>query len=184
MVDKKQLIICVESNEQAKIDATYINAILKEYYEISRNVLISYVYLDGKNNYNHKKIETKIKKFVTDYTKMNKDGKSITIYILDKDKHTSNPECSKFVKDVEQYCLATNREVVWFVEIIEHVMHGKIIRKQEKKNKVNNFIKGNQIKDIDIIKLSSRQANANKTSNVMIVFDKYLKRKNCVELLN
>ena len=52
----KQLIFVVEANESNKSDSIYIKTFIDYYYKIEKNIVINYVYMNGKNNYNKTKI--------------------------------------------------------------------------------------------------------------------------------
>jgi len=64
--EHKQIILCVESTEKAKVDSLYIDEILKYFFDIG-NDKITYVYLGGKFNYNNEKTKKKIREKIKTY---------------------------------------------------------------------------------------------------------------------
>ena len=51
----KLLIVCVESNKNAKTDAAYIEKAIKEYYVINNDVKLSFIFMNSKSEYRKQK---------------------------------------------------------------------------------------------------------------------------------
>lgn len=149
----------------------YVNEALKHFYNIDNKIKISPVYLGGKSNYNHRKIEGEIKKMIKSYSQTN--GNSIVFYFIDKDQFDSSYEDKKFLSDVQKYCEINNIELVYFVRDVENVFLGKQIEAASKTKAAINFIRKNAIVSVAMKTLSNEVGKIG-TSNLLCILDKYL----------
>ena len=167
-----QIILCVEASKQAQTDAVYIKDTIYRFYDIDRTIKLSFVYMNGKTNYSSKSVQNTINKLSKDY----KNGESIVVYCVDLDKYESNPVQEKENNDIKEYVAKNKYEMAWFCHDIEEVYTGKSIDKSQKKDTAIEFKKKKKIVEIDAQKLMAKRRNKG-TSNILLVTDKYLKRK-------
>ena len=171
-----QLIICVETNENAKTDYYYIKSILNKYFSVGANK-ISFIYMDGKYNYRNGKVLSKIKERINSF-KASNSGKSYVIYVFDKDNNYINAQDSNFESVIINYCNDKNYHLVWFVKTIEDVLWGKLVKKQDKLIKAQQFQLKKQIDNVEISKLSAKNnVNARHKSNILTVLNKFTEIK-------
>ncbi|MBR4781945.1 MAG: hypothetical protein IK014_11405 [Lachnospiraceae bacterium] len=168
----KQIILCVEASKQAETDAIYIKDTINRFYDIDRTIKLSFVYMNGKTNYDSKSVQNTINKFSRDY----KNGKSIVIYYVDLDKYESNPAQAKENNAIKEYVAKNKYEMVWFCHDIEEVYLGESIDKKQKKNTAIEFRKKEKIVEVDAQRLMAKRRSKG-NSNILLVMDKYLKRK-------
>lgn len=176
-MSNKQLVLCLETSDKDKSDWFYINAILEQYYDISKT-RISYVYMNGKNNYNNKRILKEIKSYTLQFKT---SGSTNVVYLFDKDLNNTRYEDKQFVINVTNYCQNNNYELIWFVKTIEEVMWGKKIHKNDKTKKAMEFVKKNKVLEVNEKKLLFLESvNTKGNSNIMTVLNKfdYIKKTN------
>lgn len=167
-----QIIIVLETNSKDGSDSYYVKAILDRFYQVRGGAKISYVYLNGKGNYD--KINKKTKILINKY-----QGESKVLFFVDVDCPNINYDQKIMNKEIEKYCNNINCELVWFKRNIEEVLTGYLIN-DDKCNRARNYLKNNEIDNlkegclskIDYLNL------LNKESNVLTILDKYLKRLN------
>lgn len=166
-----QLIFCVETSKNAKTDVSYINAVLGKYYNVGENK-ITYVYMNGKYNYNHDDTIKDIENMIKDY-QVGGGGESYVIYVCDKDLNTQDPRDNAFVKDLKKYCKANGYKLIWFVKTIEDVMWSEIIKKNKKK-KAEQFLSQNRIDKVKKSHLSAGpNVNAPGKSNILHILNSF-----------
>ena len=168
-----QIILCVEADKKAETDAIYIKGTIYQFFEIDRSVKLSIIYMNGKTNYASKSVRGKINQLIKDY----KNGQSVVIYCVDLDKYESNPVQAKENEDIREFVAKNNYEMVWFCHDIEEVYLGSSIEKRTKKDAAIDFRKKGLISKVDSKKLLS-EMEIKGTSNLLLVLDKFLKRKN------
>ncbi|MGV2392986.1 UNVERIFIED_CONTAM: hypothetical protein O8I53_08480 [Campylobacter lari] len=101
----KQIIIVTETNDKAKIDSSYIDALIKLRYNIGNNeTKLQYRYMDGKYKYNNKKLITDINKLINN----NKKYENYVIYCFDTDRIDINHDEKIMFEKVEKFCLENN----------------------------------------------------------------------------
>ena len=164
--------MCVEADKQAQTDAIYIKDTIVRFYEIDRSVKLSFIYMNGKSNYNSKGVQGKINQLSKDY----KNGPSVAVYCIDLDKYESNSAQLKENEEIKEYIAKNKYEMVWFCHDIEEVYLGESVIKKMKASTAIAFKKKEQILKVDAQKLMSCLCNKG-TSNLLLVLDKYLKRK-------
>lgn len=175
-----QLVFCVETTNSAKTDRTYMNCIIDYHFprlRASESIKISYIHLCGKTNFDKRSIEKVILELTKNYQKFS-GGSSEIFYVLDKDNFTINPQDASFVKRVEQHCSCTNRNLIWFVKDIEHVLVGRQISNGEKKKVSLDFSRLNQITSISKEVLSVKDPKSDGTSNVIAIINDVLEKYN------
>lgn len=164
-----QLILVVETNRKADIDVGYLNEIIHYYYDLKNEVSIKYIYMEGKHNYNQRRVEKEIKRYCSMYS-----GKSHVIYVFDRDQHYKDIRDENFINDVCNYCDQEGYEIIWFVRNIEDVLHKKHVESNKKKEAMIAFKRTKQIQKVEARNLSSPNPRQSKTSNILYVFDKYI----------
>lgn len=170
MSNNIQLILCVESNNQARTDYFYIQSVLDYFYSIKENKL-SYLFLGSKHKYNSKKTIKDIKKRTKDFAQ-SANRKSIVIYFLDKDYNNLRTEDKNFIEVVEKYCLDNEYLLVWFVKNIEEVMLNKEEPNKTKIKKAQTFYRKELIKLIDVDRLSApNDVNTAGKSNILTILN-------------
>ena len=94
--------------------------------------------------------------------KVNSDEQKIKIKV--------NPDDVEFAKN-------NGYDIIWFYEDIDQVYLRNSVVQSEKTKKAKQFVSHNRIDDVSAIDLSQIVISRNKSSNILVVIDKYLKRK-------
>lgn len=168
----KQCIFVVETTRKANIDVGYLNEIIHHYYQLNKEIVINYVYMEGKYNYNHTRVVREIKQFQKRF-----QGETNVFYVFDKDQHAIYAKDEVFQKDVIQYCKSHQYHLIWFVRNIEHVLLQRIIKGHDKKKEMDRFKRNHMIQMIDSTSLCNPNPCKEKTSNILYILDKQLVRK-------
>ena len=167
-----QVIRVMETNEEAQTDLVYVDFVCKKYYS-QQNVTYSDVFLGGKQNYSNKKIKNHILNLI----KMNsKYGQSVVVYFIDSDQDNLNFKMGSRGKNIIEYCLENGYELVFFVSTIEHVFWKKKVDDKDKKEYSIKFINEKQCDNTSVYDLKKQDPH-NMETNIMLVLDKYLKKK-------
>ena len=170
-----QLIFAVESDKKSKSDWIYIKDTIDYFYQYDlAHVKLSPIYMHGKGNYKIK--EREIRKLVSQYASMTKTNESRVIYCFDCDDYDMKKEDADFLSDAQQYCERRGYDFVWFCKDIECVYVGRKVEDSQKTKEAALFKKKKAVRNIKVNRLSVDEYQAN-TSNIMKIFDKYLKRK-------
>lgn len=175
----KQLIFCVETNKKAKTDYIYLSATINNLYVYDRaNVRFSPVYMDGKGNYNSKRVVSEIASLKRKYLVTSPDNATKVFYCFDCDHYDSKSDDAAFLQEAQNYCLQNSCEFIWFCRDIEHVYLGKQIPDHDKRNEAIKFKKREHaaMEQIDLIKMSKSKFQPG-CSNILCILDKYLIRK-------
>ncbi len=167
-----QLILCVETNKKADTDSKYIFETIRYYYNVDNSVKLSKIYMGTKTKYNSKEVLKQIKQKKSMFS----HGSSMVIYCIDTDQYEKNPNHKKEYDEIQKYCEHENYEMVWFCHDVEEVFIGYKVSDSDKTKKAAEFVKKNIVKNFNYKKLSSDKLIKN-TSNMLLVFDKYLQRK-------
>lgn len=167
----KQLLFCVETNQQTRTDQIYISETIKHYYRHRNDIKIHYIYLNGKGNYNKPGIVKSIAGYIRQYTP---NGPTIVLYCIDTDRYDMDPQQQKELVEIVEYCKAKEYELIWFCRDIEDVYWGEQISNENKKKKAAQFRSGNHIRDITESTLR-KHIYARHYSNILDVLDKHLK---------
>lgn len=167
-----QLILCVETNKKADTDSKYIFETIRYYYNVDNSVKLSKIYMGTKTKYNSKEVLKEIKQKKSMFS----HGSNMVIYCIDTDQYEKNPNHKKEYDEIQKYCEHENYEMVWFCHDVEEVFIGYKVSDSDKTKKAAEFVKKNIVKNVNYKKLSSDKLIKN-TSNMLLVFDKYLQRK-------
>ncbi len=162
-----QLIFVVEASKESKSDYYYISETLRKYYDTLGHKLTP-IYLNGKGNYNKKQSE--IRKNISKYHGMSKVIICYDIDDLNKSSYSLNQNIVLFAKN-------NGYDTIWFYRDIEEVFLRKNVSQYEKIEKAIQFVAHNKIDNVDEIDLSQTIISRNKSSNILIVLDHYLKRR-------
>lgn len=117
-----QFIFVVETNESAQTDKVYISYLLKGLYGdyFSNNSQYAYkysfVYMEGKRNFNKKHIKTQISALKNEY-----HSKSSVIYVIDTDNPTN--ENKTLNENILKYCELNNYKLIYFAHNIENIFY-------------------------------------------------------------
>ena len=168
---RRQLVFCFETNNRAGTDYVYVKDTLERFYELDKLEPIKPIYMGGKQKYNSKDIEKKIKSLTKDYP-----GKIKIFYCIDTDHIDTNPVQVKEFKNISDYCNAHGYEMIWFCRDIEEVYLGSSVPDKEKVSKAKTFRTGKGIDKVSKNRLDGKEPHAG-TSNILRVLDKYLTRK-------
>ena len=163
----KQIIFVVETNHQCESDKIYLNFLIKRFYASPMGCKIQWVLMDGNANY---RSETVIRD-TNDYLSMNRPGFNEIIYVLDEDVTAKQ---KRLVKEIKDYCVSKGYRTILFNTSIEHVLLGQRVSKR-KQEKALEFIGTDKIADMRS-RLECPEPGLGQ-SNVLMVLDKYLKRK-------
>ena len=169
----RQVILCVETNKQANTDVGYIDAVIKQLYQIGTEIKLQYKYFNGKGGYNAPKLLKEIKK---DIAALKGGSSSEVIYCIDTDKYDSAAEVQKLNADIENFCHQNGYRFIWFCRDVEEVFLHTKVDDSKKKEAVAKFKVGNGLGQANEQTLSARSM-ARKQSNMLIVLDQVLKRK-------
>ena len=169
----RQVILCVETNKQANTDVGYIDAVIKQLYQIGTEIKLQYKYFNGKGGYNAHKLLKEIKK---DIAALKGGSSSEVIYCIDTDKYDSDAEVQKLNADIENFCHQNGYRFIWFCRDVEEVFLHTKVDDSKKKEAVAKFKVGNGLGQANEQTLSARSM-ARKQSNMLIVLDQVLKRK-------
>ena len=169
----RQVILCVETNKQANTDVGYIDAVIKQLYQIGTEIKLQYKYFNGKGGYNAPKLLKEIKK---DIAALKGGSSSEVIYCIDTDKYDSDAEVQKLNADIENFCHQNGYGFIWFCRDVEEVFLHKAVDDSKKKEAVAKFKAGNDLGQATEQTLSA-SSMARKKSNMLLVLDKVLNRK-------
>ena len=164
-----QLIFIVEANNDSQSDYLYISETVKKYYNVLGHKLTP-VYLEGKGNYNKKKKKEEINKNIAKY-----DGPTHVFMCYDIDNqnkptYSLNPLIEKYAED-------NGYELIWFYEDIEQVYLGESVSNNVKTLKAKQFVAHKLIDGVQIISLNQTTKSRKKSSNILLILDKYLEKK-------
>lgn len=174
----RQLIFCVETNKKSKTDYIYLKSTIDKLYRYDpANTKLSPVYMDGKGNYNSKRVAKDIKTLERKYNSTAPDNQSYVFYCFDCDEYDRNQNDMDFLQKTKEYCRQNSYEFIWFCRDIEHVYLGRQVSSHDKRNEAINFKKQ---EDKNISRLSLENMNRSSfqpgCSNVLLILDKYLDR--------
>ena len=128
--------------------------------------------MNSKSRYNSKDVVREIAKKEKEFVL----GDTHVIYFIDTDQYERNPEHEREWKEISRFCENNGFDLVWFCHDVEEVFIGYKVSDSDKTKKAAEFVKKNIVKNVNYKKLSSDKLIKN-TSNMLLVFDKYLQRK-------
>ncbi len=167
-----QIIICVEADKRSRTDNNYINQTLRHYYEITNDININYINMGGKSKYNSREVSKKINELSSDY----KLGETSVVYCIDTDSFETNNTQKKELDDITAFAEKNGYDLVLFCHDVEEVYWGQHVHDDNKKDTAVRFVKNKEICNVDPKRLMSDKLSKCH-SNVLNIFDKYLKRK-------
>ena len=92
-----QLIFCVETNKKCKSDYIYIKNTIDRFYSLDQAwIKLSFIYMDGKGNYDTLKNWKNIDRKIHDYSASSKSNHSKVIFCFDCDDYDTKSEDKKF----------------------------------------------------------------------------------------
>lgn len=166
----KQLLFCLETNEQAATDWVYISETISKYYQVSNQVKLSQVFMNAKMRYNSKDVLKKIAKKKTDYSL----GDTHVIYCIDVDDFESNPDHVREYDEIKEFCNRNSYDFIWFCHDVEDVYLKKRISKHEKTKEAAAFRTKKGIESVEKTALISTNSHKCHSSNILLILDKYL----------
>ena len=169
-----QIILCVEADKRAATDNIYVKETINRFYTYGNDRKISFVNMGGKSNYNSSKVISAINRFKIDY----KIGRTVVIYCVDLDRIELNSDQIKENKAIEEFTVGNQYELVWFCHDVEEVYVGRSIDKSIKTKTAVSFKTKGEINKVKENKLDA-ETKITGRSNILIVLDKYLSRKDC-----
>lgn len=165
---KKQILFCVETNQNSDTDWVYIDETLRHYYPRKNEISTKPVYMDGKNKYRTsgvvKEIARKTKMF---------NGITEVILCIDTDTKDVNPVQQKYFNEVKQYCIEHNYRFIWFNRDVEEVYWKKHVSDKDKVQYAKKFRSQEKIKRCKDVDLKDSNCNRYK-SNILTVLDEVL----------
>ena len=170
----KLLILCVETNKKAKTDDGYIDTVLKYLYRVDSSVKLKYKYFNGKGGYNSSKV---IKDITKDIGALKNNSSWDVVYFIDTDNYDSDSETSGLNEKVQEFCLKNGYKFVWFCRNIEEVFLHKKVDDANKIVSMGKFMAEKGLGKATLSSLSSKTMSA-KRSNILLVMDEILERKN------
>ncbi len=175
-----QLIFCVETNKKCKSDYIYIKNTIDRFYSLDQAwIKLSFIYMDGKGNYDTLKNWKNIDRKIHDYSASSKSNHSKVIFCFDCDDYDTKSEDKKFLDNAKRYCEENGYDFVWFCKEIESVYLERRVSDGEKKKQAELFQRKCLIKDVNEQNLRA-ELYRDKHSNLCIVLDKYLKTNSIV----
>lgn len=172
-----QLILCLETNKQTNSDLIYINSTIKHFYkELPTSIKISKVYMNGKYNYNSRKVKREIENLSKQYGVTSKLNKSVVIFCFDCDEYDIKNEDRIFLSEAKAYCLKKDYRFVWFCKEIEQVFLHERVPDNEKKKCAEVFQRKHQIEQVDFHCLEANEYQIYK-SNLALVLDEFIQRE-------
>ena len=139
------LVFVVETKETNDSDKMYVNKYLVSKFPSVRTtseIVVNWVYMNGKANYNKKAVENKINDLKTRYVKYHPESKDVhVVYCIDIDD-VNDRDCVRLNVEIQEYCKNKRYHLVWFNATIEHVFLGRIVHQaKNKKKEAKEFIK-------------------------------------------
>ena len=155
----------METRASCGSDFMYIKSAL-DYYYCERSYTLTKIFATNKSSLI--KCEGKIRKSISKYC-----GESVVVICADYDCNDSILN-----KSIEEYCARNNYELVWMNVDVEDVFLNRTVPKRCKEREAVNFLK---TKLTVLSKLNTlcieNPIDKRPASNLLCVFDKYLKRK-------
>lgn len=176
------IVFVLETNDDGKTDAIYLSTVLDKYYSLENiqyeAVNTQTLYMDGKQNYNKIKLKNRIKNLISMYKSYG--NPTVVIYFFDTDSTEKTYKPGSFFYNVQEYCNENGYELVWFCKNAENVFLDKDPDSlPDKLGAAKEFDRNNKLNEINEYRLS-KTAIEYGCSNILMVLDKYLRRKNDV----
>lgn len=176
---RQLLIFVVESkSDKENSDGIYLKETLNYFYDFNqKDTIIKFVYMNGKQNYNKRKVEQKVLHFIKHAKAMINNIQYKVFYVFDKDNVNLSSEDIIFNKKVTQYCQKNNYCIIWMNKNVEDVYLRKTLEHGKKVKEAGQFKKRNAITKVNVNHLMNPSANSRHSSNIFVELDKILIRK-------
>ena len=167
----RQILLCVETNKQARTDYKYIVETIRHFYINDRKIKYRPIFLESKTKYNSKDKVKEINNMINMFK-----GQTNVIYFIDVDDYDVSTETKDLFDKIVKYCKDNGYDFVFFTKDIEDVYIGRQIEKDEKVKAAEAFTRKKMINIISENALMS-EIYKRHTSNILRVLDLYFKRK-------
>lgn len=168
----------MECDHRSKTDWIYIRETIEEFYRLTSEIKIRPVFMAGKKNYLRKHSE--VKKLLKSFECNSKNSKSAVLYCFDLDGYLYDAQDRRFIEKVRLFCEENSYDFVWFCKDIEEVYLGTQIDSNYKAKESVKFGMKHKISSINVKNLEC-EIFKNKSSNILLILDKYLDRKDINE---
>lgn len=169
-----QLIFCVETNKRADTDSIYVSETLRHLYVLDNRTKITKVYMNTKSKFQSKDVQREIAKKTKEFV----IGKTSVIYCIDTDNYEKDITHKKELEEIRKFCREHDYDFIWFCHDVEDVYLGRRISDDQKVREAGAFRSKGKIKDVKLDNLSGKTERVH-TSNILLVLDQYLTRKEC-----
>lgn len=169
----KQILLCVETNKQARTDYKYIVETIKRFYVLNPKIIHRPIFLESKTKYKANDKVKEINKYINDYKKF---GNTTVIYFIDTDDYDVSSETKLLYDNIQSYCSDNKYELVYFSKDVEDVFWGFQVDNSKKVDKADEFTRKKVIETVLVDKLQSNKMKRH-NSNILLVLDKYWNRK-------
>lgn len=174
----RQILLCVETNKQARTDYRYIDATIKRFYVNDRKIVYRPIFLETKTKYNAKDKVREINAAIERYP-----GETSVIYFIDYDDCDRSSETQKLFEKIRDFCRTNKYEFVFFVKDVEDVYLGQSVPNDQKVQKAEEFSRKKLIETVDESKLRSN-IHRKHTSNILTVLDLFWTKKESHKTVN
>lgn len=174
----RQILLCVETNKQARTDYRYIDATIKRFYVNDRKIVYRPIFLETKTKYNAKDKVREINAAIERYP-----GETSVIYFIDYDDCDRSSETQKLFEKIQDFCRANKYEFVFFVKDVEDVYLRQSVPNDQKVQKAEEFSRKKLIETVDESKLRSN-IHRKHTSNILTVLDLFWTKKESDKTVN
>ena len=131
------LIFVIETTESNDSDKMYISKYLNTRFPqlaSKSDIVVNWVYLNGKANYKKANIEKKIKYYESRYLTYHPGSKDLhVLYCIDIDAVDTNKDNVKQNKEINEYCSNNGFHLIWFNKTIEHAFLGRLVHQAKNK---------------------------------------------------
>lgn len=140
------LVFVVETAKTNDSDRMYIDKYLVSRFPMVKTgsgVVIQWVYLNGKTNYNKGNISKQINDYKSRYLKYHLQAEDVyVLYCIDTDDADKNKDSVRLNKEISDFCNNKGYRLIWFNKTIEHVFLGKLVKQaKDKKSEAACFFK-------------------------------------------
>ena len=140
------LVFVVETTDTNDSDRMYVYKYLISRFpqvETCPDIVVKWVYMNGKPNYNKGNVLKKINDLKTGYLKYHPQSEDIhVVYCVDTDSVDKTRDSVGLNNEIAEYCMNKGYRLIWFNKTIEHVFLGKLIHQaKDKKTEARKFIR-------------------------------------------